>query len=166
MRADDDRTDSVDGMTVVPFKQRDLFTRRWRQAVRPVAKEIELHIQLVSMLRWCIRPDVFWRHVPNGEHRDPRTAAKLKAMGVMPGSADLEFFWRDAEKNFRALFLELKRPGGKLTTEQAAFGLMMRIFGADFEVAYSIDAAIEVVGAAGLIRPGLTVCGKRWGSQS
>jgi len=150
-------------MTVIPFKQRDLFTGRWRQVVRPVAKEIELHIQLVSILRWCIRPDVIWRHVPNGEHRDPRTAAKLKAMGVLAGSADLEFFWRDAEKGFRALFLELKRPGGKLTTEQAAFGLMMRTLGADFEVATSVDEAIAAVGARGLIRPGVEVCGKRWG---
>jgi len=147
-------------MTVIPFKQRDLFGRR---AVVQPSKEVVLHIQLVTMLHWCIRPDVIWRHVPNGEHRDKRTAAKLKAMGVLPGSADLEFFWCD-KSGFRALFLELKRAGGKLTTEQAAFGLMMRTLGADFEVAYSIDAAIETVGARGLIRSGLEVCGKRWGA--
>ena len=48
------------------------------------------------MLRWCVRPDVIFRHYPAGEHRDPRTAAKLKAMGVLAGSADLEFFYRNA----------------------------------------------------------------------
>ena len=158
-------------MTVVPFKQRDLFGRR--VVVQP-SKEVVLHIQLVSMLRWCIRPDVIWRHVPNGEHRDPRTAAKLKAMGVLPGSADLEFFWRetirpvlvpeDEDGRLRALFLELKRLGGKLSEVQASFGLAMRLLGAEYMVASSIDEAIAAVGSRGLIRPGLEVCGKRWGS--
>ena len=149
-------------MTVIPFKQRDLFTRRWRQVVRPVAKEIELHIQLVSMLRWCIRPNVIWRHVPNGEHRDKRTAAKLKAMGVLPGSADLEFFWREPA-GFCVLFLELKVAGRKQSVEQMAFGLAMMTLGADYLVASSIDEAIAAVGMRGLIQPGLEVCGKRWG---
>src|SRR5262249_44124142 len=152
-------------MTVIPFKQRDLFTGRWRQVARPVAKEIELHIQLVSMLRWCLRPDVIFRHVPNGEHRDPRTAAKLKAMGVLPGSADLEFFWADAATRppiFRALFLELKLPGRKPTEQQNGFGLAMRLLGADYCIVYSVDAAINVIGEHGLIRPNVQVCGKRW----
>ena len=157
-------------MRVIPFKQRDLFTRRWRATVQP-SKEAVFHIQLVSMLRWCIRPDVIHRHCPNGEHRDPRTAAKLKAMGVLPGSADLEFFWREERiscpdtVHFRALFLELKRPGHKQSVEQMAFGLMMMTFGAEYLVASSIDEAIAAVGMRGLIRPGLEVCGKRWGSQ-
>src|SRR5262249_40132279 len=106
---------------------------------------------------------------PNGEARDKRTGAKLKAMGVLPGSADLEFFWkrywedRDGSRtNFCALFLELKRPGGKLTAEQAAFGSAMRTMGADFEVASSIDQAVGAVGVRGLIRPGVEVCGRRW----
>ena len=81
--------------------QKDLLTRRWRKVVVP-QKEVTLHIQLVAMLRWCLRPDVIMRHVPNGEHRDPRTAAKLKAMGVLAGSADLEFHW--AEWDERELF--------------------------------------------------------------
>ena len=160
------------GMTVIPFKQRDLFGRR---VIVQSSKEIVLHIQLVSMLRWCMRPDVIWRHVPNGEHRDPRTAAKLKAMGVLPGSADLEFFWREAIRpvlvpedehgRLRALFLELKRPGGTLSTEQATFGLAMRLLGAEYLVASSVDEAIGILGAHGLIRPDVEVCGKRWGPR-
>ena len=76
-------------MTTAPM-QRDLLTRRWRKLVEP-QREDTMHIQLVTMLRWCLRPDVIMRHVPNGEDRTPRIGAKLKAMGVLPGSADLEF---------------------------------------------------------------------------
>ena len=97
-----------------------------------------------------------------------REAAKLRAMGVRPGVSDLVFCWSKPllgwpdGKQFRALFLELKRAGGKLTAEQAAFGLAMRTLGADFEVASSIDEAIAAVGMRGLIRPGVEVCGRRW----
>ena len=44
------------------------------------------------MLRWCLRRDVIFRHYPAGSIaiRAPRTS---KAMGVLAGSADLEFFY-------------------------------------------------------------------------
>ena len=67
-------------------QQKNLLTGRWRKLVEPQKEVDVLHIPLVSTLRWCLRPDVVWRHVPNGEHRDPRTAAKLKAMGVLPAA--------------------------------------------------------------------------------
>jgi len=157
-------------MTIIPFKQRDLFTGRWRQVARPIAKEIELHVQLVSMLRWCIRPDVIWRHVPNGEHRDPRTAAKLKAMGVLAGSADLEFHWCDWDverrcKCRRVLHLELKIGNRQLSAVQAGFALAMELMGDWHYVARSIDEAIGILGGHGLIRSDVEECGKRWGPQ-
>src|SRR5262249_33024456 len=149
-------------------QQRHLFTGRWHSVPIATPKEHELQIALVTMLKWCLRPDVIVRHVPNGELRDKRTAAKLKAMGVLAGSADLEFFWKHSwedldgsHTNFCALFLELKRPGGKLTTDQAAFGLPMRTMGADFEVASSMDEAIAAVAMGGLLRPGVEVGGRR-----
>ena len=149
-------------MTVIPFKQLDLFTGRWRKVVQP-SKEIVLHIQLVSMLRWCIRPDVIWRHVPNGEHRDKRTAAKLKAMGVLAGSADLEFHWCDPDHRRRLLHLELKAAGREQSVVQLGFALAVKLLGDDYYVAESIDEAIGILGAHGLIRPDVEVCGKRWG---
>src|SRR5262247_1592233 len=113
-------------------QHRDLFTRRWRQEIPP-AKETAFHIQLVSMLRWCLRPDVLFRHVPNGEHRDRRTAAKLKAMGVLPGSADLEFHWIELDglnrKIRRCLHLELKVGNRPPSEAQVAFALAVRLLG-------------------------------------
>jgi hypothetical protein len=153
-------------VTVAQLKQRDLFTRRWRTQVWPQQKESSLQIQLVSMLRWCIRPDVKFRHVPNGEHRDLRIAQKLKAMGVLPGSADLEFHWAEVDelgrKHRRLLHLELKVGNRQRTDSQVAFALAMRLLGDDYEVARSIDPAIAILGELGLIRPGVEVCGKRW----
>jgi hypothetical protein len=140
------------------LRQKDLFTRRWRKQAGPQKEVTSLHIPLVAMLRWCIRPDVIWRHVPNGEHRDPRTAAKLKAMGVLAGGADLEFFYHGP----RILFLELKLPGRKLSDTQAGFALAMKLLGAEYFVVTSIDEAIAIVGERGLIRSNVEVCGKRW----
>jgi hypothetical protein len=152
-------------MTVIPLKQRDLFTRRWRGAWDR-QKEVTFHIQLVSMLRHCIRPDVIWRHVPNGEHRDRRTAAKLKAMGVLPGSADLEFHWFELDglnrKCRRVLHLELKADKGRLTDSQTSFALAVKLLGDEYHVVRSIDQAIAILGELELIRPGIEVCGKRW----
>jgi hypothetical protein len=152
-------------MMVAQLRQRDLFTKRWRTIDRPL-RESALQIQLVSMLRWCIRPDVIWRHVPNGEHRDPRTAAKLKAMGVLPGSADLEFHWIEIDalerKLRRCLHLELKVANRSHTESQIAFALAMRLLGDDYEVARSIDEAVAILGERGLIRRDVEVCGKRW----
>lgn len=146
--------------------QRNLFTKRWRKVVVPLQKESSVHIALVSMLKWCIRPDVIWRHVPNGEHRDPRTAAKLKAMGTLPGSADLEFHWCEMDgtggKKRCLLHLELKIGNRKPSDPQVAFALAMKLLGDEYHVARSIDEAITILGERGLIMPNVEVCGKRW----
>jgi hypothetical protein len=154
-------------MSVV--KQRDLFTSRWRNVQAVPQKEVAMQIQLVSLLRWCLKPTVIFRHCPNGELRDIRTAQKLKAMGVLPGSADLEFFWKDyfedsdgSHTAFRALFLELKVPGNKLTSVQAEFGLAMQTLGAEYHWVTSVEAAISILGSRGLIRSDVEVCGMRW----
>ena len=153
-------------MTTVPLKQKDLFTKRWRTVVQPQKEVNDLHIPLVAMLRWCLRPDVLFRHVPNGEHRDPRTAAKLKAMGVLPGSADLEFHWTEKTlmhpKWRRVRHLELKTDRGRMTDSQTEFALAVRLLGDDHHVARSLDEAIVILGERGLLRSDVTVCGRRW----
>jgi hypothetical protein len=147
------------------LKQRDLFTGRWRAVPPDPVKEATMQIQLVAMLRWCVRPDVLWRHIPNGEERDPRVAAKLKAMGVLPGCADLEFHWCDVingEKRRHVLHLELKRGYAPQSDSQVAYALAVRLLGDEYHVARSIDTAISILGERGLINPHVTVCGRRW----
>jgi len=156
-------------MTVA--RQRDLFTRRWRgvKAATP-DKEVQMQIQLVHLLKWCKRDDVLMWHTPNGELRDKRAAAKLKAMGVLPGVSDLVFlwkqYWEDSEGSHTApgiLFLELKLPGKTATDEQVAFGLAVQLAGADYRVVKSIDEALFELKSRDLLRkdrqvygPGLT----------
>ena len=149
---------------MIPAQQKNLLTGRWRKLVEPQKEVTSLHIPLVSMLRWCLRPDVIWRHYPAGELRDKRTAAKLKAMGVLAGSADLEFFCRNADRNVcrACLFLELKLPRRKPSEAQDAFALAVKLLGAEYEVACTIDEAIGVIGKRGLIRSNVEVCGRRW----
>ena len=147
---------------MIPIQQKDLLTGRWRKLVEPQKEVTSLHIPLVAMLRWCLRPDVIWRHYPAGELRDKRTAAKLKAMGVLAGSADLEFFYRNATGAPCLLFLELKLPRRKPSEAQDAFALAVKLLGAEYEVACTIDEAIGVIGKRGLIRSNVEVCGRRW----
>lgn len=81
------------------------------------SEERALHINAVKYLRQALPPEVIAFHVANGEHRDLRTAQKLKAFGVLPGVSDLAFVLPGG----RAAFLEFKSPRGSLSVEQKAF---------------------------------------------
>lgn len=140
-------------MVVVKLpQQKDLFTKRFRQTRRNEGECHSLHIPLVSLLKWALKPDVLFRHVPNGEHRDPATARKLKAMGVLPGCADLEFFWRGDTGTVRVLFLELKLSRNKLSDTQKRFAEWAVYTGAEYMVAKSIDAALGALRERNLLR--------------
>jgi hypothetical protein len=134
-------------------QQKDLFTKRYR-VVKNSKRELESHqiqIPLVEILRWTMKPEVIWHHVPNGELRDKQVAAKLKAMGVKPGSADLEFFWQESDR-LHVLFLELKLPGKTLSEPQVAFCVRAKATGAEYLVATSVDDALAILKARGLLR--------------
>lgn len=146
-------------------QQRNLFTRRWQTVRAPDPSELQLQISLVEWCRWKLRPDVLMWHTPNGEERDKRTAAKLKAMGVLPGVADLVFMWgfqdrapapadgRDDHKIVPAiLFLELKASGRKQSVEQSAFGLAALTMGAGYHVVDDVDEATRIIESYGLTR--------------
>jgi hypothetical protein len=128
------------GMTVAPM-QRDMFTRRYRR-VRAQPSEFQIQVAVIRHLRLRGRPDITCWHTPNGELRDRRHAAKLKAMGTLPGVADLIFVFPNAAP---LLCLELKAPGRKLTPAQKAFAYRMRASGHNHECADSIDAALGIL---------------------
>jgi len=138
-------------------QQKHLFTRRWRNVVKLRPKEVSLHIALVSFLRLALRADVLFFHVPNGERRDPRTAAKLKAMGVLPGVADLQFHWLDHFRRRRVLHLELKGARGVQRDRQREFELAVRLLGDDYRVVRSIEEGAAILRERQLLRPGVKV---------
>ena len=139
--------------------QRDLFSRRWRHPAATPDKEVNMQIELADKLRWCLRENVCWFHVPNGEIRNKRTAAKLKAMGVQPGVADLLFMWKRYSEGSEGshtecgvLFLELKLPGRTASEPQIMFGRRARDAGADYVVARSVGQALEILDSHALLR--------------
>ena len=138
-----------------PLAQKDMFTNRWRKVRAPAPTELQIQIALVERLRLLARKDCVWYHVPNGEHRDKRIAAKLKAMGVMPGVADLVFHWPYQQ----TLFLELKRGNGALSAAQTHFQNTVTLIGWNYAVARTIDQAVEILTDHGILRPEATVSG-------
>lgn len=78
--------------------------------------EDRLQKQVVAFLR-VAAPDLLFFHPANGGFRNLREAAKLKAMGVRAGVADLAVVLPDG----RAAFVELKAGKGRLSPAQAEF---------------------------------------------
>jgi len=114
----------------------------------PTPKELALHIPLVSLIKQSICAGWSFTHPASGEHRDPRTAAKLKAMGVTPGFPDLIFFGPEQ----RVYFLELKRKGGVLSEQQKNVRFNLMRAGFDYHVTSDIKDAVEQLNALGIIR--------------
>lgn len=85
-----------------------------RALLAPQTEE-QIQRQLLGWLKAvCPRAIVF--AVPNGEHRNKITAAKLKGQGVLPGAPDLVI----AHDGVIA-FVEVKRPKGRQSPAQIAF---------------------------------------------
>jgi hypothetical protein len=107
--------------------------------MRPV--ELCLHLAVADLLRRFIHSDWRWGHYPAGEHRDIRTAVKLKAMGVQRGWPDLMLF--DGAGRLHAL--ELKREGETLTEDQVAFEAWCVGARVPHGVARSTDEALRIL---------------------
>lgn len=139
------------------LKQRDLLTKRWR-SVKPqrIDEARDVHIPLVAYIRLMVKRDVLWWHTPNGGLRNKREAAKLKAMGVKSGVADLIFI-RRAPWSLDCLpevfFLELKAPNRHQDEGQKNFESSAIVAGCDYKVADTTDGAIEILEKRGLLRP-------------
>jgi hypothetical protein len=124
-------------------QQRDLLTHRWRKVAQRIPKEHELQIALMQHVRFRGRPGLICFHVPNGELRDKRTAAKLKAMGTLPGVSDLVFVWNDGR--LRNLYLELKVGSNKMTDAQRMFAECVVNAGGYHQCASTIDDALAIL---------------------
>jgi hypothetical protein len=104
--------------------------------IRP--REIQLHLDVARVLRDHAVPEWLWWHTPNGELRDKRAAAKLRAMGVRPGVPD--FLLISPHGSVR--LLELKRPGETLSDAQEEFRIHCVRHGIAHAIAHNFDQAL------------------------
>ena len=80
------------------------------------------------------------------------TGARLKRMGVRAGAADLLFL----RPGSRALFLEIKTSRGVQSATQRAFEAQAIAAGAEYMIARSLDAALDILWRRGFLARRLT----------
>lgn len=81
--------------------------------------------------------------IPNGGHRDIRTAARLKAEGVKRGIPDL--FLSVSRAGYHGLYIEMKYGDNKLTEDQEAFFKQASDLGYCCMDCYSVDEFIDLI---------------------
>ena len=134
------------------MNQLDLFKGKWQRGVRPPDPlEREIHITLVRIFRASKLPGWGMLHPANGELRTKATGALLKDMGVMAGASDLFVF--GPNKFFGAL--EVKRRGGTMSIEQAAFQLWIETLGFKSACVDSVKEGVAVLKKWGAVRVSL-----------
>ena len=99
--------------------------------------EDALQRSIVDLLR-KVPVRALWFHVPNGGHRNKRTAARLKSLGVRRGVPDLVFVGFDGV----ARFMELKAAKGSLKGEQKAWRDACATMNVSFVVVKTLDEAV------------------------
>lgn len=109
--------------------------------------EFALQRYVIDLLRLTARRNVVWFAVPNGEYRSPRTGARLKAMGVVPGVADVVLVIPPGQ----AHFLELKAAKGRQSAEQREFEEWAASSGAPYAIARSPEEARRLLADWGAI---------------
>ena len=108
---------------------------------------------VAGLLRQHVAPGWKWGHYPAGEHRDFRTAAKLRAMGLQRGWPDIILF----SPAGRLHALELKRLGEDLTDDQEAFQRWAIARGVPHSIARTVPEVLAIFAAWGCLR--ITVAG-------
>ena len=118
------------------------MTRRDNPEAR-LQKTVLQHLKLTGV------PGLLYYHPANEGRRSVVSGYNLKAIGMLPGVADLVLVHEG-----RTYFLELKAAGGRLSDAQRDFSERALAAGALWTVAYSIDAALAALRGWGLIRGG------------
>jgi hypothetical protein len=114
-----------------------------------VKSETNIQIELWKLIKAYRLPHVLIWHVPNGEKRSPRTAKRLKEMGVTPGVPDFGFI-----AGLRGPgFLELKKEDGRLSEEQLDFVATAARYGVAVDVAHSVIEGAIILQQRGVLDP-------------
>lgn len=113
-----------------------------------LSPEHALQVRLVREIRMNGRKGMFrFAAIPNGGHRNLRTAIKLKAEGVERGAPDLTF----CLKGGRWASLELKSEKGRLSPEQIAWRNDILALGGLWESTNDFDQGCGILAAWGVL---------------
>ncbi len=120
------------------------------------ALERQIHLGVVQLLTFNAVPGLVWTHVANERRTTPREGAFLKRMGLRAGWADFTLLippsltWDGPHIDIA--FLELKRPGGRLSVAQEQFRDDVTAIGCLWALAYSTDQAAGYLKQWGALR--------------
>ena len=81
--------------------------------------------------------------IPNGGHRDIRTAVRLKREGVKAGVSDI--FVAVPRGDYHGMFIEIKTEKGRLSPAQTAFLARQARLGYSAVVAHGVREAIDAI---------------------
>jgi hypothetical protein len=108
------------------------------------------HQEQKALMEWaelmkCRIPALSLLHaIPNGGHRHPITAHKMKEEGVKPGVPDLSL--PVARHGFHGLYIEMKKSkGGMVQPEQKIWHNALRDEGFRVAVCHGFEAAKAVI---------------------
>lgn len=122
-----------------------------QQQIRQATGAPAEHEEQVRVFEWAAENEERYPQlrymfaIPNGGHRHPAVAAKLKAEGVKSGVPDICL--PCPRKGRHGLFIEMKRADktNHTTDEQDGWLIWLRVAGYAVVVAYGADAAIEAL---------------------
>ncbi len=97
-------------------------------------EEDRLQEAVLAFLDVALPAHSFYFHIPNGEKRDKKTAAKLKKMGVKAGVPDLCILWGG-----KTVWIELKSSKGRTSQAQQTTIPNMERAGAYVQVCRSVE---------------------------
>lgn len=119
--------------------------------------ERQIHCGVVQLLKLNAAPGVVWFHCANERRTTPQEGAFLKRMGVLAGVADFVLLIpADPYYHFgtrpNTAFLEIKRPGGRLSAAQEQFRDDVTAIGCLWGLAFSVNTAAELLKSWGALR--------------
>ena len=117
-----------------------------------------LQTHVCKLLNAYGRYDIAWWACPNGEQRNPKTAARLKQQGVRAGAADLMLV---IDHLFHGL--ELKTELGHLSKAQEQFQEDLERAGGIYHVAYGLGEAVGILTDIEAFKPGVKISAKGLG---
>lgn len=83
--------------------------------IKAIKSESSEQTVLVARVR-NFHPELVFMSIPNGGKRDIRVAAQMKREGVLAGAPDL--FLAEPRENKHGLFIEMKKIGGRTSSNQ------------------------------------------------